>query len=166
MTVAFFAPGVPQPQGNKTAFHRGGKTVLVEGRRGKARSAFTEWRATVRIAASAARGDTMLEGPVRLRLHFALPRPKSAPKTRRTSASKRPDLDKLTRAALDAMTEAAVWGDDAQVVQIAATKDYPGPDGRTGVWAHAEVVDAEGLVMVDTGVALLRDLVDAQAVPA
>lgn len=165
--VSFFAPGAPQPQGNKSAFVRGGRAVVVEGRRGKSRSAFTEWRATVRLAASAARGadSEPLAGPVSLRLHFALPRPTSAPKTRRTWASKRPDLDKLVRAVLDAMTEAAVWGDDSQVVHVVATKDYPLPDGRTGVWAQAAPLDMGGVERLDVTAAMVITNVD-EAVPA
>lgn len=132
--VAFHAPGIPQPQGNKTGIVRGGRAILVEGRRTKSRNAFTEWRATVRIAAAAARGETCIEGPVLVDVHFAVPRPASAPKTKRTFPSKRPDLDKYVRAVLDALSEAQVWKDDAQAVSIRATKDYPGLDGAIGAW--------------------------------
>jgi len=166
--VAFFAPGTPQPQGSKSAIVRGGRAVVVEGRRGKARNAFTEWRATVRIAAAAARGAEAepFAGPVALRVHFSVPRPTSAPKTRRTWAAKRPDLDKLVRAVLDAMTEAAVWGDDAQVVHVVATKDYPLVDGRTGAWVQATPLDHGGVERLDVTAAMAVANVDAQAVPA
>lgn len=151
MSVAFFAPGTPQTQGNKTAIVRGGRAVLVEGRRAKSRNAFTEWRATVRLAASDARADEPLEGPLSVRIHFALPRPKSAPKRRRTWPTGRLDLDKLTRAVLDAVTEARVWVDDGQVVHVDATKDYPDPRGEIGAWVRVVPVDERLVPAFDIG---------------
>ena len=50
--------------------------------------------------------------------------PKSLPK-KQIFHIKRPDLDKLTRAALDAMTR-VIWRDDSQVVRIEALKRYTG----------------------------------------
>jgi Holliday junction resolvase RusA-like endonuclease len=52
-----------------------------------------------------------LEGPLRVTLAFTVT----------TSAIRPPDLDKLTRAILDALT-AVVWLDDRQVVSLTATK--------------------------------------------
>jgi Holliday junction resolvase RusA-like endonuclease len=61
-------------------------------------------------------------GPVKVQITFHLPRPKSRPK-RHTHPDVRPDLDKLQRAVLDALTGIA-WRDDAQVCAIAAEKCY------------------------------------------
>jgi len=36
----------------------------------------------------------------------------------------RPDCDKLARGAIDALGEAGVWRDDAQVAELVATKAY------------------------------------------
>lgn len=69
-----------------------------------------------------------LEGPLRLTARFTLPRPKSAPK-RRIWPDRRPDLDKIVRALCDALTQCGCWVDDAQVVQIDATKIYVGAVG-------------------------------------
>jgi crossover junction endodeoxyribonuclease RusA len=67
------------------------------------------------------RGGLLLEG-VRVTMAFYLPRPQSLPK--RVSAHvKAPDLDKLTRAVFDALTGVA-FHDDAQVVDLVATKRY------------------------------------------
>jgi crossover junction endodeoxyribonuclease RusA len=63
---------------------------------------------------------------VAIELHFGLPKPKSAPKRRRVWPDKRPDLDKLIRAVLDALTQ-VIFADDSQVVEIRATKDYVAP---------------------------------------
>lgn len=35
---------------------------------------------------------------------------------------KRPDVDKLSRAVLDALSMAGIWGDDSQVTHLCATK--------------------------------------------
>jgi crossover junction endodeoxyribonuclease RusA len=64
-------------------------------------------------------------------LAFVMPRPKSAPKTKTLPAVKRPDIDKLTRAILDAITGICLV-DDSQVVGLKASKrialpgEYPG----------------------------------------
>jgi len=71
-------------------------------------------------------------GPVSIHLEFLLPKPKSAPKRRRTYATKRPDLDKLARAILDSVTHILIE-DDAQVVEITATKDYGQPGVRVTI---------------------------------
>jgi crossover junction endodeoxyribonuclease RusA len=65
------------------------------------------------------------DGPVIVRLRFVMPRPKSAPKTRRIWPAKRPDIDKLARSCLDSITDAGLWKDDGQVVELHAAKDYP-----------------------------------------
>ena len=59
-------------------------------------------------------------------LDFGIPKPKSAPKTRRVWPDKRPDLDKLSRSVLDALTY-VIFADDSQVVHLRATKDYGAP---------------------------------------
>jgi len=65
---------------------------------------------------------------------FRLPRPKGHYGTGRNVAmlkpsaplfpAGRPDLDKLLRSTFDALGEAGVWGDDAQVVAARGRKVY------------------------------------------
>src|SRR5580658_8643816 len=129
MNVSFTVRGVPVPQGSKRALvHRStGRAVVIEqgGQRHK------DWRQDVKAAAREAMiWDTLsvpFTGPVGVSICFTVPKPKSAPKTRRTWPDKRPDLDKLVRAILDAIT-GEVIADDAQVVQLLASKVYPGED--------------------------------------
>ena len=129
MNVSFTVRGVPVPQGSKRALvHRStGRAVVIEqgGQRHK------DWRQDVKAAARWAMiWDTVsvpFTGPVGVSICFTVPKPKSAPKTRRTWPDKRPDLDKLVRAILDAIT-GEVIADDAQVVQLLASKVYPGED--------------------------------------
>jgi Holliday junction resolvase RusA-like endonuclease len=62
------------------------------------------------------------EVPVRVRIVFFVYRPKSLPKRQRTPVTGR-DLDKLARAACDAMTK-KLYADDAQVTELHVRKRY------------------------------------------
>lgn len=85
------------------------------------------WRHAINDAARHARGigGEPAVGPVGVELHFRMRRPASAPKRRRTwpVGARSGDVDKLARAALDAVTGVLVI-DDAQVVDLRVTKDW------------------------------------------
>lgn len=85
------------------------------------------WRRLVADVAQHYAPAAPWEGPIRIDLTFGIPKPKSAPKRRRVWPDKRPDLDKLTRAVLDALTQ-IIFADDSQIVEVHASKDY-GPPG-------------------------------------
>jgi len=129
--ASFFAPGIPQPQGSKTAVMRGDRPVVIEGRRGPARQQFHSWRAAVAHHAMHARGAGGLDlGPLAIGARFVFPRPKghfgkNGVRDRFVSACKtgRPDLDKLERALLDALT-GVLFVDDSQVVAIHSAKVF------------------------------------------
>lgn len=86
------------------------------------------------LAAEAAGWDTVM-GPVVVRLEFEMQRPRSHEKLtsppRYVTNRARGDIDKLQRAVLDALTEAAVWYDDSQVVEVHASKRYGPVDCTT-----------------------------------
>lgn len=100
------------------------------------------WRQDVKAAAIDARnGAAALDGALSCRMVFTLPKPKSAPKRRRTFPSRTPDLSKLVRSTEDALTEAGVWADDARVVQyVRLAKVFPGED--------PEALDIPGVVII------------------
>lgn len=131
-----FVPGRPAPQGSKRYLGRsGGKGITVESSK-----AVAPWRADIREhVAARAETESVTDGPITLRLQFVMPRPASAPKRRTPDAVKRPDLDKLARAVLDALGSAGVWRDDSQVVQLRASKriaELAEPAGcRITAWA-------------------------------
>jgi Holliday junction resolvase RusA-like endonuclease len=87
------------------------------------------WREAIRSTAVEALPDgwAPIDGPVRVVYLFALPKPASAPKTRRTwpTGKRSGDFEKLARAVSDALTDAGVWTDDARVVDGRVIKDYP-----------------------------------------
>ena len=137
--TTFFVPGLPKPQGSKRAFVRNGKPILAE----SAGVPLQDWRTSVAVVASAHFPDGPLHRPVAATIAFHLPRPKSLPR-RVHHHTKRPDLDKLTRAVLDALQGVAVR-DDAQVWRLDVRKQYA-RDGKTGavIRVVAAAADAEG----------------------
>ena len=132
----FKVSGIPATQGSTRGFAIKNKTT------GKYRAVITHdnkktmpWRALIAAAASNAT-PTMIDGPVDITLTFILPRPASVSVAKRPMPCCKPDLDKLERAVLDALTGIA-YQDDAQVVALIATKRYTtGPDGthEPGLW--------------------------------
>ena len=74
-----------------------------------------------------------LEGPIKTRFLFLLPRRKTV--KRKFPISKYDgDVDKLVRALFDAMT-GVVYNDDSQVVDVAASKRYA-DNSAPGVWVY------------------------------
>lgn len=122
-----FVPGRPAPQGSKRHLGNG---IMVE-----ASKAVKPWRVDVAWAVRA-HFPTPLDGPVRLELEFVMPRPKSAPKRSTPPAVKRPDLDKLARAVLDAITGVVV-SDDSQIVELVASKRIAEIGERSGLYLAA-----------------------------
>jgi len=85
----------------------------------------TPWRQDVKAAAEIARaGSDTLTGPIVLTADLFMPRPASIPVKRRPYPTVMPDLDKLLRGIGDALRQAGVYKDDAQIVAIRATKQY------------------------------------------
>ncbi len=120
--IGFTVHGLPIPQGSTRAWVVNGKPIITSSAKG-----LTTWRRLVADVAQNYAPKEPWEGPVGIELHFGIPKPKSAPKRRRVWPDKRPDLDKLTRAVLDALTY-VVFADDSQVIDLRASKDY-GPPG-------------------------------------
>jgi len=115
-SLTITAYGIPGPQGSK-AFKG-----TFKGKDGRTHAKLVEsskkvkpWREDVKAAAEVVRaGRPPLDGPLRLHMVFTLPKPKSAPKTRKTWPMRTPDLSKLARSTEDALTAAGIWADDAR----------------------------------------------------
>jgi crossover junction endodeoxyribonuclease RusA len=90
------------------------------------------WReAVVRACVADDIAGLLLDEPVTVSVEFLLPRPKSHLKVSglvKDSAPEHvttvPDVDKLLRSTLDALTKAAVIVDDSRVVAVWAVKKY------------------------------------------
>ena len=112
--------GDPGPQGSKRHVGRG---IMVESSK-----KVKPWREAVKYAAiECEAAGKRLDGPLGVSLIFTLKRPVSAPK-RRWAPDTKPDLDKLVRSTLDALTQAGVIVDDARIVYLVAGKVWPGDD--------------------------------------
>lgn len=136
LIIDIFIPGKPAPQGSKR--HVG------HGRMVESSKAVGPWRESIRWALASA--PRFPEGtPVRADLLFIMPRPGSTPRRGPRSkppAIRKPDLDKLVRAVLDAVTSAGVWSDDSCVTHIDTEKRYAQPE---------QVVGLRMRLTVDTG---------------
>lgn len=115
--IEFDVYGIPAPQGSKR--HVGNGRMIESSKK------VAPWREAVRWSAVQARKGQTLEGALAVWIIFTMPKPKGAPKSRRTWPDRKPDLDKLVRSTFDAMTDAGVWGDDGQVVSLLTGKRYP-----------------------------------------
>ncbi|MHB8670467.1 MAG: RusA family crossover junction endodeoxyribonuclease [Acidimicrobiales bacterium] len=133
--------GTPSTQGSKSAILVGGRPRVVEAKSTEGRRKLSDWRSAIAAEARTVMAHRdILSGPVSVGLDFRLQRPASAPKRRRTwpVGARSGDVDKLARAAFDALT-GVVFGDDSQVVVVLATKDY----GRPGVVITVDLVPDE-----------------------
>lgn len=120
--VKFTVAGIPRQQGSKKAYVVKGRAVIVDDNK----APLKEWRSMVAGSARIARKGTTLEGPVKVAAAFVMPRGKSVT---REWPSTVPDLDKLTRALLDALTIGGIYGDDRQVVHLDVIETYGDPAG-------------------------------------
>jgi len=141
--------GSPAPQGSKKFV---GTTGTGRGLMVESSKKVRPWRQDVKAAAELVMaGRAPLDGPLIAVMTFTLPKPTSAPKTRRTWPCRKPDASKLARSTEDALTDAGVWTDDARVVTLISRKVYPneGPSALQSPGAVIEIyVVNEAEVMV------------------
>jgi len=148
--VAIEVRGTPVPQGSGRSFVSGGRAVHVT------RTApLLAWRGAIATEARAAMaGRPLANGPLALEVEF---RPAARPASHCLPVNARrllrllrldaplwhtnaPDIDKLCRAVLDALSS-VVWVDDRQVARLVASKRWPdegeAPGASIRVWRLA-----------------------------
>jgi crossover junction endodeoxyribonuclease RusA len=160
MSLSFRVDGIPAPQGSKRYLGNGGmveSSKRVAPWRADIRTAAEQalngaGRVHCRVGdAGFWRGSVgghheLWDAPLSVTLGFDFPRPKSHYRTGRNADQLRnqaphehtgkPDLDKLTRAVLDALT-GVVWADDAHVTQLHAAKGWADdhhPGVQISIW--------------------------------
>ena len=136
--ISFYVCGDPSPKGSKTAVVRGGRAVLLDGRRGPARVKYALWKENVATYAQIAMGVVgatagvyaprvyaPLDGALGIEVVFYLPRPKNETKAQRSRTwhTVRPDADKLLRAVLDPLSKIVIT-DDARIALVRVEKRY------------------------------------------
>ncbi len=150
--IGFFVPGRPQPKGSWIPIQnrKTGKTYFVpDNKRSK------PWETTIKLLAQSKKNRLGLcsngpwlpaPNPVQVRITFYYRRPKTHYKTKAnqpdqerlstqgaqyrnpTARNATPDIDKLARAVLDAMT-GILYEDDCQVASIFARKEWADQEG-------------------------------------
>lgn len=127
--MEFFVAGIPKAQGSKRHVGRGRMIEMSKD--------LGPWREAIAWEAKRVAGSKKFEGPIWGHFAFFFPRPRSHYGTGRNAErlkesapivhSGPPDLDKLVRAACDALTMSGVIEDDRKFVEILATKKYGVP---------------------------------------
>ena len=119
--------GTPAGQG-RISYNQHGRGYHSNGKR------LRPWRKAIREAAERewATGEPepvapVLTGAVIVEITITVVKPKSAPKRRTSWPITRysGDVDHHARAVLDSLSQAGIWRDDAQVVELTARKVYP-----------------------------------------
>ena len=126
--ITFSVVGHAQPQGSTKAFMpKGARYPVVTSDNPNLK----QWRQLVAVAAQPHAVGGPLRGGVFVVLTFSLQRPKSLPKHVREHL-KKPDIDKLARAVLDALT-GILFVDDSEVIRLTVKKQYAAPHQPPGV---------------------------------
>lgn len=123
-TLRFWIEGKPEPQGSKTSGLRKDGSAFL---RDKNPAALKVWRKAVHdgiITQIPPWHPGGIDMPVLARMTFWLPRPKDRPKTIDVWPTVKPDVDKLARAVMDAMTTSGLIRDDSYVVDLHPIKRY------------------------------------------
>lgn len=119
--IAFTVYGLPQAKGStKSWVHKStGRVVTTSTSKG-----LRSWHQEVAHEAMRVKPPGPLpDGPIEVRMEFLMRKPKKFAKRCPAWHTTRPDLDKLERAVLDALT-GILYLDDAQVCSVNKTKTY------------------------------------------
>lgn len=127
MEFSFTVFGVSQPQGSTRAFMpKGWSRPVITSDNPKVKLWRQELAQTAMVAMRESSAQLAARGvPVSIALTFYFEKPKSEKKSVIHKVTK-PDLDKLLRAALDALTGIA-YTDDSQVVECSVAKIFGSP---------------------------------------
>jgi crossover junction endodeoxyribonuclease RusA len=132
--VIAFVAGIPVPKGSTRAFVVKGRAVTTNANaKTKPWQQSVEW--VVRDEVGRLTGGRILypkPDAVSLALRFVLPRRNSEPKRITPPHTRKPDLDKLTRSVMDALTGVA-YDDDSQVTELLVQKDTAKVGQQPGV---------------------------------
>lgn len=141
MNISFTVYGKPVQMGSKKAFvPKGWKRAIITDDNGDKRK---QWAGAVsQEAASVMAGRELIPGRVSLKVDFYFARPKSHYRSGKNAHllkddapewhTQTPDLDKLERCLLDAMT-GVVYRDDAQVCVVEKSKNWTRGQARAEV---------------------------------
>lgn len=126
MEIKYTVVGIPKPQSRPKTFHRtlkSGKPFVTT------YSPKTDWFHLVYTETLKLKNSLKikLSGALELNLIFCMPIPKSISKKKRAELHyviKKPDLDNLSKAVMDAINNVGIWEDDSQVSVLNTRKIY------------------------------------------
>lgn len=128
--IQFFAPGEPKGQPRPRAVSINGSIRMYTP------SIVKPWRTSIKVAAINAgiMPARPIAGPISVNLGFVFERPKSHFRSGKYSHElkpgtiedhiKKPDVDNLSKAVLDVLTELKFWHDDSQVTSLLSSKNF------------------------------------------
>lgn len=142
--IRLYVQGKPIPKGNHKAFQRGSKIFITDAQGGT----LSDWQDAIRVQARKYCKSPISETVFFLRVTFMFKHPKNhytakgdKSKHWRYYHVKRPDVDKLLRAVLDALT-GTVYDDDSQVQLLNSTKKYADVEGAIiEIWTEEELLN-------------------------
>jgi crossover junction endodeoxyribonuclease RusA len=114
--------GEPVAKGSMKGFNAGGRVILTNDN-----VKTKDWQTLVAYSAGQ-KCSEVNTGPVDLTINFYLPRGKTV---KRDYPITKPDIDKLLRCILDALT-GVVYVDDSQVIDVHVAKRYAEGEGDFG----------------------------------
>jgi len=126
--IKFTVYAKPEPQGSSRAFVVNGRASVTSANRNLKpyRQELTNTAKVVLLDQNILAPYAGKHVPVRVEMAFYLERPVSIPKKRKRMVVL-PDCDKLIRATADAL-KGLMFADDAQIVEIQASKHYGSPE--------------------------------------
>ena len=155
--ISFAVNGTPVAKGSARAFVVGKRAIITaaNGARQKPWASAITHEAALAMQSA---GAQVAGAAVAVQVTFLMPRPKAHYRTGRHAFELRPDapvahtikpdIDKLTRLVLDALT-GVVWRDDSQVAAIVARKVYtPRENPAEGVTVRVTLATADALAML------------------
>ena len=134
--------GTPKAQPRVKAYRRGAHAGVYTP------STADAWKEQVMLAAGLYRGQ-FTTGPLRLEVEFFLPRSKAHKHDDYVAV--KPDLDNLLKSTMDALSQAGVWRDDAQVVAVVASKRYEAENREIGAVIKVTALEAEKMPQIKNG---------------
>lgn len=147
--IRFTVHGQPEEKGSTRSFavpikgstskHGGPKYRAVTT---SANPDLKRWEQLVAFEAGHAARGQFLRGPIGVELVFRLRRPPSVSVKSRPWPTVRPDLDKLARGAIDALS-GVLFDDDAQIVTLTVLKRYAG-NGTPSLEARVAEITGPG----------------------
>lgn len=126
MEINYTVVGIPKPQARPKVFHRtlkSGKPFV------STYSPKSDWFHLVYTESLKIKNSlkNRLVGALELNLTFCMPIPKSISKKKREQlhyVTKKPDIDNLAKAVMDAINQVGIWEDDSQVSRLVVGKIY------------------------------------------